>query len=78
VSKQPLIAEFIGLALGVLSAVQLNYQTLSATEEIHDIWTNRLLPNKLLAAKSPGSQPAPQFQLSVCRIAPEAPGQCRL
>jgi len=47
----------------MLSAIQLDYQLLYETDEINDIWRNRMLPSKLESAEVAvlQSQPQPQF-----------------
>jgi hypothetical protein len=48
----------------VLTAIQLDVQTRFQAEEIQNVWSQGMLPSKLISGKPPISQPTPEKLLS--------------
>ncbi len=74
VLHEPIIAGSIDRVIRVLSSVHLDYETMLATDKIDDIWTNRYLPNELVAVKSARSEAVPQSGLRVGSGSSQASG----
>jgi hypothetical protein len=56
--------------LDVLTAVELDHESLLTTEEITHEWTYRNLAAELEPAELPAPQAPPQPLLSLCRVIP--------
>jgi len=59
------------LLLCMMSAIQLDYEFLFQTDEIHEEWSNRTLPAKLMTIHLAHSQMAPEKLLSIGHVAPK-------
>jgi hypothetical protein len=49
--NEPTVANSVATPYCVLAAIDLNDESPLTTNKIHNVWSNRLLPNKLEANK---------------------------
>jgi hypothetical protein len=71
---KPFVADGVALAVGMLTAVNLDDETAFSANEIDNIGTNRFLPNEFVAAQTARSQSIPQRAFGICRGPTQVPG----
>ena len=74
VFSEPFVANPVVRVVGMLSAIDLDYETSFSTNKIDGVRADRLLPNKFLTVKATRSQAIPQRGFSVRRLLPQPPG----
>jgi hypothetical protein len=68
-SSQPIVAFAIVIdLLDMLSTINLDDESLLQTDKINNVWTQRLLPTKLVTTELPQAKMAPQKTFSVSGI----------
>jgi hypothetical protein len=73
VIDKPFVANHIERIVGVLTSVYLNNEPTFAANEINYVWTDRFLPNKLVAIEPARPDTPPEGGLNVSGIASQAP-----
>jgi hypothetical protein len=61
----------VRLLLAVLSAIDFYYYVFFQAHKIHEVWADRSLPAKFMAADLAQPKMAPKNSFSICRIAPQ-------
>jgi hypothetical protein len=70
---EPSGTPFIGLAIGMLAAVDFDNEAMPDGHEIDDVGPDRALPAKLVSRQSAIPQHQPQSALRVCLVLSQSP-----
>jgi hypothetical protein len=69
VLTKPPVSYNVALTFSMLPTIDFENQSLLSADEINNITSNRLLPHELVSADRVCSQPIPETQFSIRRIA---------
>ena len=72
---EPSIAGRIALVIRVLTAINLDDESMLSTNKIHDIGPDRLLTDEFETAERPGTKVPPKHSFGARRVLPQLAGQ---